>query len=110
MSLKNSATHYGTVTRFLHWAVFLLLAHQYLGGNFMTRIKGDHTLFGLTQGNYYHHGLAIKAVIRVRHKRDPAIVAALHDVLRQFRQVKARATWHGRVLVIRIQLLSGLMR
>ena len=53
MPLKNSATHYGAVTRFLHWAVFLLFVHQYLGANLMTRIQGGQTLFGLTQNNYY---------------------------------------------------------
>ena len=63
MALKNSTTHYGTVTRFLHWAVFLLFAHQYLSGNFMTRIEGDHTLFGLTQGNYYDWHKSIGVVL-----------------------------------------------
>ena len=34
--LKNSATHYGAVTRFLHWSVFLLFVYQYLSANIMT--------------------------------------------------------------------------
>ncbi len=30
MPLKNSTAQYGAVTRFLHWAVFLLFVWQYL--------------------------------------------------------------------------------
>ena len=63
MSLHNSATHYGTVTRFLHWAVFLLFVHQYLSGNLMTRIEGGHTLFGLTQNNYFDWHKSIGVVL-----------------------------------------------
>ncbi len=63
MPLQNSATHYGAVTRFLHWAVFLLFVHQYLSGNFMTRIEGAHTLFGLTQNNYYDWHKSIGVVL-----------------------------------------------
>ena len=63
MSLKNSTTHYGSVTRFLHWAVFLLFVHQYLGANLMTRIEGGHTLFGLTQNNYYDWHKSIGVVL-----------------------------------------------
>ena len=39
MPLLNSTTHYGTVTRFFHWAVFLLFAYQYVVANIMTRIE-----------------------------------------------------------------------
>ena len=70
MPLQNSTTRYGSVTRFLHWAVFLFFVHQYLGGNFMTRIEGGHTLFGLTQGNYYDWhksiGLVLMLLVVVR--------------------------------------------
>ncbi|MBK8510066.1 MAG: cytochrome b [Candidatus Competibacteraceae bacterium] len=51
--LKNSATQYGTVARFLHWAVFLLFVFQYVSANIMTNLARDKTLFGLTQGHYY---------------------------------------------------------
>lgn len=70
MQLTNSATHYGTVTRFLHWAVFLLFLHQYLGANLMTRIGSDQTLFGITQGGYYNWhksiGLALLGLALLR--------------------------------------------
>ena len=36
--LKNSATQYGTVARFLHWAVFLLFVFQYVSANIMTNL------------------------------------------------------------------------
>ena len=54
MPLLNSATHYGAITRFLHWAVFLLFAYQYLGANIMTRIASGKTVFWLTQDDYYN--------------------------------------------------------
>ena len=63
MPLHNSATHYGAVTRFLHWAVFLLFVHQYLSGNFMVRLETGHTLFGLTQNNYYDWHKSIGVVL-----------------------------------------------
>jgi len=53
MPLLNSSTHYGAVTRFLHWTVFVLFVYQYLGANLMTRIGSGKTLLGWTQGNYY---------------------------------------------------------
>ena len=63
MPLRNSSTHYGSVTRFLHWAVFLLFAHQYLSGNFMTHMESSKTLFGLTQNNYYDWHKSIGLVL-----------------------------------------------
>ena len=53
MPLKNSATHYGSVTRFLHWTIFILFVWQYLSAAIMTHVGRDNTLLGLTQGNYY---------------------------------------------------------
>src|SRR4051812_5008488 len=49
MPLLNSATHYGAVTRFLHWAVFLLFAYQYVVANIMTRIESGKSVFSFTQ-------------------------------------------------------------
>jgi cytochrome b561 len=70
MRLKNSPTHYGAVTRFLHWAVFLLFVYQYVGANLMTRLARDKTLLGLTQGDYYNWhksiGLALLALAVLR--------------------------------------------
>ncbi|MBK8752615.1 MAG: cytochrome b [Candidatus Competibacteraceae bacterium] len=70
MQLTNSTTHYGAITRFLHWSVFLLLVHQYLGANLMTRIESGKTLFWLTQNSYYHGhksiGLAVLVLVVLR--------------------------------------------
>ena len=63
MPLLNTASHYGTVTRFLHWAVFLLFLHQYVGAKFMTHMAPDKPLFGLTQGNYYDWHKSIGLVL-----------------------------------------------
>ena len=63
MPLLNSPTHYGAMTRFLHWAVFLLFVYQYLGANLMTRIGSGKTLFGLTQGSYYNWHKSIGLVL-----------------------------------------------
>lgn len=54
MPLKNSATHYGSVTRFLHWAMVTLWVWQYLSAAIMTHLARDKTLLGLTQGDYYN--------------------------------------------------------
>ena len=63
MQLINSATHYGAITRFLHWSVFLLIFYQYIGANLMTRIGSGKTLFWLTQGSYYNGHKSIGLVI-----------------------------------------------
>lgn len=54
MPLKNSATAYGAVTRWLHWTVFVLFVWQYLSANIMTHVARDKTLLGLSQGDYYN--------------------------------------------------------
>lgn len=70
MQLTNSTTHYGAITRFLHWSVFLLLVYQYLGANLMTRIGSGKTLFWLTQNSYYNGhksiGLVVLALVALR--------------------------------------------
>lgn len=63
MPLKNSATDYGAVTRFLHWSIFFLFFYQYLSANIMTRLARDQTLFGLTQGHYYDWHKSIGLVL-----------------------------------------------
>jgi cytochrome b561 len=65
MPLKNSAAHYGLVTRFLHWAVFLLFVWQYVSANIMTNLARDNMLFGLTQGDYYNWHKSIGLVLLV---------------------------------------------
>jgi cytochrome b561 len=70
MPLLNTATHYGAVTRFFHWAVFLLFAYQYVGANIMTRIAQGKTVFGLNQDQYYNWhksiGLVLLALVVLR--------------------------------------------
>ncbi len=63
MPFKNSASHYGAVSRFLHWSVFLLFVCQYVGANIMTNLARDKTLFGLTQGDYYNWHKSIGLVL-----------------------------------------------
>lgn len=65
MPLKNSATDYGAMARFLHWSIFLLFVYQYLSANIMTRLGRDQTLLGLTQGNYYDWHKSIGLVLFV---------------------------------------------
>jgi cytochrome b561 len=65
MPFKNSASHYGAVSRFLHWSVFLLFVCQYVGANIMTNLARDKTLFGLTQGDYYNWHKSIGLVLLV---------------------------------------------
>ena len=59
---QNSADQYGTVTRFLHWAVFLLFVWQYLSANIMTRLGGQR-LFGLNPNDYYNWHKSIGLVL-----------------------------------------------
>jgi cytochrome b561 len=70
MPLRNSPTHYGTITRFLHWAVFLLFAFQYVAANIMTRIGQGGTLFSMNQDDYYNWhksiGLVLLALVVLR--------------------------------------------
>ncbi len=54
MPLKNSTTHYGSVSRFLHWATFILFVWQYLSAAIMTHLARDQTLLSLGQGDYYN--------------------------------------------------------
>ncbi len=63
MPFKNSADQYGTVTRFLHWAVFLLFVWQYLSANIMTRLGRDSALFGLNPNDYYNWHKSIGLVL-----------------------------------------------
>lgn len=76
MPLKNSTTHYGSVTRFLHWTIFILFVWQYLSAAIMTHVGRDNTLLGLTQGNYYdwHKSmgliLLILAIVRLVWRKN----------------------------------------
>ena len=63
MPLKNSATHYGSVTRFLHWSMVMLFLWQYLSAAIMTHLARDKTLLSLTQGDYYNWHKSIGLVL-----------------------------------------------
>ena len=63
MPLRNSPTHYGAVTKFFHWAVFLLFAWQYLAGSIMTAMQSGKFVFGLNQDFYYNWHKSIGLVL-----------------------------------------------
>jgi len=65
MPLKNSATYYGPVTRFLHWSVFILFIWQYLSAAIMTHLARDKTLLTLTQGDFYNWHKSIGLMLLV---------------------------------------------
>jgi len=65
MPLKNSATDYGAVTRFLHWSIFVLFVWQYLSAAIMTHLGRDNMLLGLTQGDYYDWHKSVGLVLLV---------------------------------------------
>lgn len=37
MPLKNTPARYGAVSKFLHWTLFLLFVHQFVGANLFDR-------------------------------------------------------------------------
>jgi len=45
--LKNTATKYGAVTKWLHWTVFILFVGQYATGTIVNWMDPDTTLFGV---------------------------------------------------------------
>ena len=70
MTITNSATRFGLVSKFFHWAVFLLFVNQYLTGILMMRLARDHTVLGYAQGDYYNWhksvGLVVLALVLLR--------------------------------------------
>lgn len=75
MPLLNSATHYGAITRFLHWAVFLLVAYQYLGANIMTRIASGKTVFWLNH-IFDRDGFLYRMLLSIPVRRTASPAAA----------------------------------
>jgi cytochrome b561 len=63
MPLRNTPTGYGSVTRLLHWAVFLLFAYQFLGANLMTRLAGEDRVLGMGQDLLYNWHKSIGLVL-----------------------------------------------
>ncbi len=63
MAFANSSERYGTITKALHWSVFLLFVYQYLGANLMTRIGRDGRFLGMGQNTLYDWHKSIGLVI-----------------------------------------------
>ena len=61
--LKNTATHYGLVTKCLHWTVFLLVAYQFVSANVMTRLGRGSTVLGLNQDHFFNWHKSIGLVV-----------------------------------------------
>ena len=70
MALLNGATRFGAVSKFFHWAVFLLFVNQYVTGVLMMRMQRGHQVLGFAQGDYYtwHKsvGLVVLALVLLR--------------------------------------------
>ncbi len=71
MGMLNSRHGYGAVTKFLHWAIVVLFAFQYVGATIMLRTDDGTTTLGLSQATYFnwHKSLGLTvlvlAVIRI---------------------------------------------
>jgi len=63
MPLRNTPTEYGSVTRTLHWAVFLLFAYQFVGANLMTRLGGGERVLGMGQDLLYNWHKSVGLVL-----------------------------------------------
>ena len=63
MPLMNAPTRYGTVSRFLHWTVFLLIVYQFIGANIMTRLGRNATVLGLNQDFFYNWHKSLGLVV-----------------------------------------------
>jgi cytochrome b561 len=70
MGLMNGADRFGWVSKFFHWAVFLLFVNQYVTGVLMMRLERGHLVLGYAQGDYYtwHKsvGLVLLALVLLR--------------------------------------------
>jgi cytochrome b561 len=69
--MKNSATRYGTVTKILHWTVFVLILNQFVVATMMLNTPQGQTTAGFTQGQLYNWhksiGLIALAVVLARY-------------------------------------------
>lgn len=65
MGLLNNATRFGTVSKFFHWAVFLLFVNQYVTGVLMMRLERGHLVLGFAQGDYYTWHKSVGLVVLV---------------------------------------------
>ena len=71
MHWANSGTHYGLITKFFHWAVFLLFVNQYVVARLMLTTPIGATSLGYTQGELYNWhksiGLILLALALLRY-------------------------------------------
>lgn len=89
MPLANPATHFGTVSRVLHWSVFVLFLYQFVGANVMTRLPRGAEVLGM-DGNFFYNwhksiglSLLLLATVRIAWRRTVALPdwpASLTDV------------------------------
>jgi cytochrome b561 len=54
ISLKNSDTRYGLVTKVLHWTVFLFIVNQFVVAYAMLNTPAEETIAGFTPGTLYN--------------------------------------------------------
>ncbi len=65
MTLLNTPTGYGAITKALHWLIALLFAAQYFTAAVMIRTPPDSVAFGLSQATLYnwHKSLGLLALL-----------------------------------------------
>jgi cytochrome b561 len=63
MNWKNSTSRYGIVTKFFHWAVFLLFVNQYIVARIMLTTPVGETSLGYTQGELYNWHKSIGLIL-----------------------------------------------
>ena len=63
MTFKNSDLRYGLVSKFLHWAIFLLILNQFVAAAAMMNTPEGETTAGFTQGTLYEWHKSMGLVI-----------------------------------------------
>jgi cytochrome b561 len=93
MSWRNTKHGYGGLTKFLHWAIVVLFAWQYLAGVIMTRMTPQGVVLGLSQDIYFNWhksiglvalAVAIARLINRRRGRLPDWAPTLSDAEKKF--------------------------
>ena len=83
MQWNNTSTHYGVITKFFHWAVFLIFANQYIVARIMMNLPQGETFWGFTQGFFYNW-----------HKSFGMIVLGLALLRYVWRRTTRLPDWH----------------
>jgi cytochrome b561 len=88
MNWNNTSTEYGAITKFFHWAVFLLFFYQFVVARTMMAITQADSVLGFTQDVMYNWhksvGIILFAIILFRYawrrtSRLPDWAATLSD-------------------------------